>query len=258
MKPLVFFFLLFSCAFSDTLSLSGTVVSEREITITSRSTGFIKRIHVKEGQQVRKGDVLYEIDANELDQSKHQMELAIAAATLSWQMHHNQLQNASLNLARHQRLFAKEMVAKAEVEHLELSVQNLHAMADIAAKQIDQAKAQLATLMHQYTYLTIKAPSDGLITQKHLREGEMAMPGVPALRLVDMESLRIHAQLPQSYLSRVHTGSTVTVEIPALELRTQGTIEAIIPVASTHTFKLKIAFEGTAYPGMFARIGLDQ
>ncbi|MBE0495609.1 MAG: efflux RND transporter periplasmic adaptor subunit [Campylobacterales bacterium] len=258
MKSFVLFFLLFSSVFGDTLSLSGTVVSEREITITSRSTGFIKRIHVEEGQNVRKGDVLYEIDTNELDQSKRQVELSIAAATLSWQMHLNQLHNASLNLARHQRLYAKAMVAKAEVEHLELSVKNLQAMTDIAAKQIDQAKAQLATLMHQYAYLTIQAPHDGLVTQKYLREGEMAMPGVPALRLVDMESLRIHAQLPESYLSHVRVGSTVEVEIPALGLLTQGTVEAIIPVAATHTFKLKIAFEGTAYPGMFARVGLEQ
>ncbi len=259
MKQLLALLSLSYLALADTLTLPAQVVAKEPRTLTSRTMGFVKAIHVAEGQQVSKGTLLYEVDAKEIDTQRVQVELAISQAQLAKQMHQNQLHLTQRNLERHQRLYAKEMVAKVEVEALELAVQNLEAMVAIAQKQVAQATSQLQTLTHQYTYLRITAPSDGVVTKKFIQEGEMALPGAPALLLVDTQHLEIHTDLPERYFGQVHSGQMLLVEIPSLGLRGQGKVSALIPVTNGHSFKLKITlpegFTGVQ-SGMHARVTL--
>ena len=139
------------------LNLSGSVISENQKTLSSRYMGFIQTVNVNEGDVVKKGDLLYSIDSKEVDTALAQSDLAISQAELNLRMYQNQYQNAALNLERYQRLLAKDMVAKYEVENLELSANNLKAMVEIAQKQIAQAKQKRQEVQNQYQYLKIKA-----------------------------------------------------------------------------------------------------
>ena len=115
-----------------------------------------------------------------------QSDLAISQAELNLRMYQNQYQNAALNLERYQRLLAKDMVSKYEVENLELSANNLKAMVEIAQKQIAQAKQKRQEVLNQYQYLKIKAPNESVVIEKHIKAGEMALAGVPTLVLADL------------------------------------------------------------------------
>jgi len=83
------------------------------------------------------------------------------------------------------------MVSKFEVENLELNSKNLQTMLLVSKKQIAQAKAKLQEVMNQYKYLKMKAPNNGVIIQKNIKVGEMAMPGMPALILSDLSDIKI-------------------------------------------------------------------
>jgi len=253
-------FLAFSISASSAdLTLSASVVSDNEKSITSRYMGYVKEVRVKEGDVVKKGDLLYSIDSKEIDTALAQSDLAIAQAELSYQMYQSQYANAKLNVERHQRLFAKDMVSKAEVENLELSASNLKAMSEIAQKQIAQAKQKRQEVSNQYRYLDIKAPNDGVVIAKHIEAGEMALAGVPALVLSDITHLKIVAEIAESYLGTIQIGQNVHVNIPSIGCKSEGKIEAIVPSSNpmTHAFKLKTSFtchEARAYPGMYATI----
>jgi RND family efflux transporter MFP subunit len=252
-------FFLGTLLHGEALELSGSVVSDNQKIITSRHMGFVKHVHVNEGEEVKKGELLYEIDSKEIDSAKLQAQLAIGQAQLSRQMHENQYHTIQRNLSRHKRLYAKDMVAKVEVENLELASENLKAMIAIANKQIEQARARLQEVLHQYNYLSITAPNDAVVVQKNVNVGEMAMPGAPAFVLSDLRELVVHTQVPESQLHRVHVNKAVTVEIPSLGLVSQGNVASIIPSSNpmTHTFTIKIAFdtkEERVYPGMYALI----
>jgi len=101
------------------LTLSGSVISDNEKSITSRYMGYVKEVRVKEGDIVKKGDLLYSIDSKEIDTALAQTDLAIAQAELSYEMYQNQYLNAKLNQERYERLLAKDMVSKYDVENLE-------------------------------------------------------------------------------------------------------------------------------------------
>jgi RND family efflux transporter MFP subunit len=245
------------------LMLSGSVISDNEKSITSRYMGYVKEVRVKEGDVVKKGDLLYSIDSKEIDAALAQSELAIAQAELSSQMYQNQYANAKLNLERHQRLLEKDMVSKYEVENLELAASNLKAMVDIANKQIAQAKQKRKEVQNQYHYLKIKAPNDSVVTAKHIEAGEMALAGVPALVLSDISHLKITAEIAETFLKTIKIGDSVKVEIPSIACQSEGKIEAIVPSSNplTHSFRIKTTFtckDAQAYPGMYATLRMGE
>ncbi len=235
-------------AFAETITLSGSVISDNQKMITSRFMGFVTNVYVSEGDFVKKGQLLYTIDSREIDSARRQAELSL-------QMYQNQLNNVRLNLERYKRLLAKDMVSKYEVENMELALKNTQDMVEIA-------KARLEEVKNQYKYLRIKAPNDGVIVAKNIKVGEMAMPGMPAMVLADLNDLKIEVEIAENDMKSIYVGKKVIVNIPALGLKEIGKIHAIIPSSNplTHTFKVKVAFKNKmkkVYPGMYATVTIE-
>ena len=235
-------------ALAETITLSGSVISDNQKMITSRFMGFVTNVYVSEGDFVKKGQLLYTIDSREIDSARRQAELSL-------QMYQNQLNNVKLNLERYKRLLAKDMVSKYEVENMELALKNTQDMVEIA-------KARLEEVKNQYKYLRIKAPNDGVIVAKNIKVGEMAMPGMPAMVLADLNDLKIEVEIAENDMKSIYVGKKVIVTIPAIGLKEIGKIHAIIPSSNpmTHTFKVKVSFKNKAkrvYPGMYATVTIE-
>ncbi len=248
MKKIILLLALGVSLIAESLTLSGSVISDNQKMITSRFMGFVTKVNANEGEKVKRGQVLYSIDSHEIDSAKRQAELSL-------QMYENQSTNVDLNLERYKRLLKKDMVSKYEVENLQLAAKNLRDMINIA-------KARLQEVQNQYKYLDIKAPNNGVIIAKNIKVGEMAMPGMPAFVLSDLSDLKISAEIAESNLNLIHHGKKVKVEIPSIGVKAIGTITAIIPNSNpmTHTFKIKVSFKTlnkSVYPGMYATIAID-
>lgn len=245
MKKILLIIAVVATLMAETLTLSGSVISDNQKMITSRFMGFVTNVYVNEGEKVKRGQTLYTIDSREIDSAARQSELSL-------QMYQNQYTNVKLNLERYKRLLEKDMVSKYEVENLELAALNLQDMISIA-------KARLQEVKNQYKYLNIKAPNNGVVVAKNIKVGEMAMPGMPAIVLSDLSELKISAEIPESNLSRITHGKKVIIEIPSLKLKAIGKISVIIPNSNpmTHTFKIKVSFKTnnkSVYPGMYATV----
>jgi RND family efflux transporter MFP subunit len=262
MKKFLLLLALGASLMAESITLSGTVISDNMKMITSRFMGFVTEVKVSEGEFVKKGQLLYTIDSKEIDSALTQVKLGISQAQLSLQMYQNQYTNVKLNLERHKRLLEKDMVSKFEVENLSLAEQNLANMIYIAQKQVIQAQAQLEEVNNQYRYLNIKAPNDGVIVSKNIKVGEMAMPGMPAIVLSDLSNLKISAEISENELSRIKKGTKVLINIPSQSIEAIGKISAIIPNSNpmTHSFKIKVSFKNVynkIYPGMYATVIID-
>jgi multidrug resistance efflux pump len=88
----------------------------------------------------------------------------------------------------------------------------------------------------------------------------MAIPGMPALVLTDLSSLKIKAEISERDLFKVKMKDKVKVTIPSLKYTTTGIIQSIIPSSNpmTHTFMIKISFKTIpqVYPGMYAKVNI--
>ncbi len=262
-KTIAIFMMTVAVINGGVLHLSGTVNSDNQKMITSRFMGFVKNMQVSEGDIVKKGQVLYEIDSKEIEAAVKQVDLAISQARLALQMNENQLNNVLLNLARNKRLYEKDMVSKFELEQLELAAKNMKDMVKIAKKQVEQAEAQKDMVLNQYKYLTIKATNDGVVVAKRLNEGDMQIPGMPALVITDLKKLKIMTEISESSFKYVKLGKKVKISIPSIGLDTEGKISAIVPSSNpmTHKFRVKIEFDKRGkfvFPGMYAKISIDE
>ena len=241
------------------IELSGSVISDNQKILTSRYMGYVKNMAVSEGDIVKKGQLLYEIDSQEIESAERQVDLAISQARLALQMNKNQYNNILTNLARHERLYEKKMVSKYEFEMLQLAAKNLKDMVEIAEQQVKQALAKKDEVINQYNYLKIHAPNAGVIVSKNLNEGEMAIPGMPAVVLTDLSDLKIIAEISETQLKYINLKKKVDIQVPSIGFTTTGSIASIIPSSNpmTHKFKIKIEFDlqsRSVYPGMYAKI----
>jgi multidrug resistance efflux pump len=135
------------------------------------------------------------------------------------------------------------MVSKFDLENLELAAKNMKDMVKIAEKQVAQAEAQKEAVLNQYKYLKIKASNDGVVVAKKLNDGDMQIPGMPALVITDLKHLKVMTEISESNLKYIRMGKEVKIEIPSIGLKTVGKISAIIPASNpmTHKFKIKIS-----------------
>lgn len=244
-KTLLFLsILLISNISARELDLSASVISDNEKIISSRNMGYIKAIKVSEGDSVKKGQLLFSIDSTEIDSKKEQ-------ANLNIEIYKNQFSNVKLNYERYKRLFEKGLVSKFDLEQMELKYNTLESTLQIA-------NARLKEIENQYRYLRITAPNDGLIIKKSIKEGEMSIPGVPAIILSDLSNLKIKTEISESDLKYIDLNTKVSVIIDSIEYKSEGKVESIIPSANpmTHTFVLKISFTKNEkiLPGMYAKV----
>lgn len=260
-RVIVFISLMFLTvgSYAIDIELSGSVVSDNQKMITSRYMGYVKNMAVSEGDIVKKGELLYEIDSKEIEAAERQVDLGISQARLALQMNKSQYNNVLTNLSRHQRLFEKKMVSKYELETLELAAENLKDMVEISEKQVEQAEAKKEEVLNQYRYLKVTAPNDGVIVDKRLNEGEMAIPGMPAVVLTDLSRLKVIAEISETQLAHIQVGKEVELSVPSIAYTTTGKITSIIPSSNpmTHKFKIKMEFDkmkSSIYPGMYTKI----
>jgi len=229
------------------LELSGTIISDNEKVISSKFMGLVKKVYIKEGDFVKKGQLLYVIDSSNIDSLKKE-------ALFNYQIQKNNHENIKLNYERYKRLYKKDLVAKYDLEQLELKMKNSENLLKIA-------KAKIKEINTQYDYLRIKAPNDGLIIKKSIKQGEIALPLIPAIILTDLSSLKIKTTISQSNLANVKIGTKAKIFIDSIGLNTIGKVHTIIPDTKnmTHSFIIKIDFDKKdkkLYPGMYTKIHL--
>jgi len=251
----VTFLLILSLEASD-IRLTGTVISNGQKMIGSRYMGYIKKVFVKLGDKVEREDDLYEMESAEFDIMKSQADLMLEQSKIVVEFWRKRLQNIN---RRKERLQNKSNMPMMDLDDLEAQAENVSGMLDSAQVMVEQASIKAKQMATIFNYLKMKAPSAGVVVQKNIKVGDMVMPGMLTIMLVDTESLEIDVSVSEGIIGKVREGQKVLVEIPSINYKTVGMIHAIIPDANpmTHKIKLRISFDkgnSNVFPGMYAKV----
>jgi RND family efflux transporter MFP subunit len=217
------------------VEVTGQVVPIYQAVLSSRIQGTIDQLLVREGAPVVKGQTLILLDSRDV-----QAELARAAA---------EVENAKAHLDRMETLHAQDAVSKQEMEN--------------ATRTYKVAEANHKSVLAQLSYTVVKAPFDGVITEKNVEAGEMASPGQPLLKVENPGQLRLEATVAEGDLKSVSRGDKIPVVIDALGGRAlAGVVGQILPAGDphTHTFTVKVDLPPAPglKTGMFGRFQLDK
>lgn len=215
------------------IEVVGTLEAVKKASISARIPGQIVELPVVLGSKVQKGDLLVKISAGEISAKVLQAEA--------------QLSQARRNLAREKKLQKQGASTQETVKSLR------------DATHIAEAAYKEATTMLDYA--TIKAPFPGTVTKKIANIGDLASPGMVLLQIENSDDLQVIARVPEALLLKVVEGDSLSIEIPAADLRLTGKVAEVAPSADplsrTAPVKINIASSPNLRVGQFARIRLE-
>lgn len=220
--------------FRTWVEVQGTVDARQSIEVTAEGMGVVRNIQVKEGQKVTKGQILAELDQTVLLQSIEEIK--------------GQLDFAKQLYTKQSNLWKQNI--GSEVQYLN------------AKNQKESLERRLSTIESQLDLTRIKAPVSGTVDQVYLKLGQSTAMGMPAVRVVNFNDLRVVTDLSESYVSRVREGASVDLEFKDLNLSAQGRIAYVARSISAlnRTFRAEVPLnnrEGLYRPNMIVGMKIN-
>ncbi|MEO8025398.1 MAG: efflux RND transporter periplasmic adaptor subunit [Bryobacteraceae bacterium] len=251
-----------SKALSRSVKLPGELLPYESVEIYSRIPGFVERIPVDRGSRVKKGDLLVELSAPELSAQRAEAKARTEALVA-------------------QRAEAMARVASDEEveQRLRKASQTPGAIAEteieIAAKRVEAGKAGLRAMENSISaarsaesavekmqaYLTIRAPFDGVITERKAHPGALAGPSAEwLLKLEQNGRLRLVVQVPEAETATINRGARIAFTVPAFPGRTfSGQVARAARTLDAKSRTMPVEVEvananGALAPGMFPEV----
>ena len=225
-------------------TLSGALMPEREASVRAQVGGSVLQTYAEQGQRVRAGQLLAQIDASGLQDAFLSARSALTSAR-------NTADVASRELARSEKLLAAGAIAERDMEQTR--------RASIAASAgLADARARLANAQKQLSNTRITAPISGVVSERQVSAGDVVQPGGATFTVVDPSSMRLEASIPAEQLDQVRIGVPVTFTVNGYPGRTlTGRVTRINPVADPATRQVRIIASipntsGALVGGLFA------
>ena len=239
-----------------TLDAVGTVQALNSVVVRAQVEGRLNEILFRDGQDVKKGDVLARMDARSL-QAQYDQALAKKAQDAA------QLANARLDLERYERLAQSNFGSRQQADTQRASVAQLEALQQVDQALVDNAKVML-------DYATIIAPFDGRTGLRNVDAGNVVRASDPAglVTITQMHPIGVLFSLPQQHLRAVNAAKArgpLTAHALESDNRTtieKGEVEVIdnLVDSATGTVRIRAIFPNEAqkiWPGQFVNIRLE-
>ncbi|HTS48522.1 MAG TPA: efflux RND transporter periplasmic adaptor subunit [Bryobacteraceae bacterium] len=249
----------------------GTVRARTSAVMASQIMGSVREVKVHTGDSVSPGQLLVTIDSRDLDvavrerqaareeavSARGEVEHAVAAAQAN-------LDLAKVTFRRMQELYDKKSISDQEYDEANARLKAAQAGYDMAvakraqvAAKIQQATEAVSSAEVMRGYAEIRAPFAGIVTEKPVEPGAMAIPGTPLLTVEQSGALRLEVPVEESFLASVRAGQAVTVTLDSLDRTLEARVSELGPLVdpASRAFLVKIDLPNVPQlrSGMFGR-----
>jgi len=237
--------------------LPGTVRAVRTAPVAGKLTGTILEVRVHAGDRVKAGQVLAVIDAREAEAmiqkaeaGKREAEMALRETESHIVAARSNLELTEATLKRYEKLRDQKSVTPQEFEEVQArqraasaSLEAVQARKQQVLAKITQAESENRNLQALQSYAELHAPFDGIVTQKHLDAGSLALPGVPVVTLEEASRYRLEVSIEESRSRSLRLGQKLEVRLAGGDdVPMQGIVREIEPVAdpASRTYLVKV------------------
>jgi membrane fusion protein, multidrug efflux system len=219
--------------FEERFDVPGVVEPLEPVVVSAESGGRVLSVPFEEGEQVRGGSRLLQVDT-QLDSARINLL-------------ENQLDSARREYERTEKLSKNGLATPQQLEQADTALEN-------ARLNLEQAKIGASKG-------GVRSPVTGTVLQKHVERGEFVAPGAPVATLAELDEMIVRAHVPETRIRHLQEGDTVQVRLPALDDERQATVRRRSLSASprTGTFGVELLVDnadGEIRAGMSARISM--
>lgn len=226
------------------VNVPGAVVPDQQARIASRLMGNIQTLPVKLGDHVKRGDLLFTIDPQDINSQ-------ISQARAAFQQAQAALENARADFERFSELLREESVSRQQFDGVRLQY-------NVAQENLAAAKAGLEQAEAQLNYANVRAPFDGVVVQKLAVAGDLAAPGNPIVVIENLRSLSVQTEVSQDLFAAIKVGDKAFIQVDGVSQSLEGEVYSLVAAANPrtrgHTTKLSLPVVDNVNSGTFARI----
>ncbi|MGI8743617.1 MAG: efflux RND transporter periplasmic adaptor subunit [Bryobacteraceae bacterium] len=260
------------------LLLPGNITPLTEATLNARADGYLRKRYVDIGDHVRKGQVLAEVEAPELDQQVQQARAAVSQTQAALSRAHHAVTQAAANLhladvtvQRWKTLVDRGVVSRQEFDQKQADYQAQQAavesaQADVRAAEdnVRASQANLQRLINLQSYERITAPFTGIITARNVDVGSLisSTGNTPLFRMAQIDVLRIIVNVPEQSAPYIRVGEIADITLQEFAgrkftgrvARTANSLDA-----NTRTLPTEVQVpnaDGALLPNMYAQVNL--
>ncbi len=233
--PLITTFKVEKQVFNHFLELQGSVTTKDLLVLYPQFSGILTNVYVKEGQRVKKGQLLAKIDDGGLSQQLAQLQI------------HSELSKTTFE--RQQRLWDQKI--GSEMQYLQ------------AKSNYEAQEKAISQLQQQVEKTKVKAPFSGTIDDIITEQGSVVIPGQTQLmRIVNLDNMYIIAEVPEKYINNITKNKNVKVEFPVLNKTIDSKIRQVGHYINpgNRTFKIEISIpnkEKNIKPNLTAKLNIN-
>jgi HlyD family secretion protein len=245
------------------VSASGTIEPQQSVSIQATMPGEVVRIGVAEGQRVRRGQFLLQLDPVNVAATASAQSSAAQAARAELAQSEAQLAWARQEYERRRELAEAELIPRAELEQAEAELKGREAAVRAARGRAGQMEATLRGARHDLSRVTITSPIDGVVTRVNVEEGEIAMigtmnqPGTVLLTIADLGVMEATVEVDETDVVHIDVGQDAEITVDAFpdtvftgKVTEVSTAPKIVPTAAGPSpeatdFEVTITLEGS-------------
>jgi membrane fusion protein (multidrug efflux system) len=234
--------------FRETIRGIGTLRAQETVEITPEMAGILRDIHFEEGQAVLSGDLLFTIDDSKLKRELKERKAALEQAVA-------RLEIAQKTASRIRKLYKRRTVSEERWDQAETELQ-------AAKAEVRRLKAAVGLIQERFKDTRIRAPFEGVVSERRVDAGDYVTPGQVLVTLYDTNNLEAEVKIPERHLDRVRKGQNAELMLPAYPERAySGRVTFVGPAVDerTRNFLVKVRVEDpeeTLKPGTFAAVTL--
>ncbi len=234
------------------VSANGKIQAVQKADISANVMGQVTRLAVKEGDQVRRGQFLLEIDPSRSKANVQGFEASMQALSHDQETSRARLEQARKDFARAEANRKAGIIAQADYDQARTALTTADTAAQSAQHRVDQAKANLSEARVGLNYTTITSPMDGVVTARRIELGETAVmglqnqPGTVLLTISDMSKVEAEMEVDEASIPTVKLAQKAQVRIDAYPNQTfDGEVtevggSPILKASSNEAIKFKV------------------
>lgn len=243
----------------DIVEAAGTVKAGTISVVSSRIMGAVTSVHVKDGDRVRKGQILLTIDDSDAAQRTLGAQASLVEARKGLDAAKEQFELAEATYARYKNLYGAKAISGQEFDTItrQRNTARIEAERMEGAVKRAEAASREADVMKGFT--RINAPASGVVSGKRIDAGSMAAPGVPLLLIEDDSTYLMEADLDEGLSGKIRKGSIIRARIDSIDSDIEARITEVAPSIEplSRTFRVKAAIKGEGLrTGQYAKVFL--